>query len=129
MTDATDAAGVPLPTTCPSCGAVVRQSVPWCLQCYANLRPDPDPAPELDPDPDPSREPQVGPVPPSTAPADVDAVAERMLAELRMSEPRGSGWLARLPSSRGGRAAAVAGLIAVLGLVLVLVLTLVGHLV
>jgi hypothetical protein len=51
-----------------------------------------------------------------------------MLADLRASEPRSSGWLSRLPSSRGARAGAVAGLIGALVLVLVLVLTVLGHL-
>ncbi len=28
------------PSTCPSCGATVRADVPWCTQCYAELRPE-----------------------------------------------------------------------------------------
>ena len=60
------------------------------------------------------------------AAADVDAVAERMLAELRASQPTGGRWAA--PTSRAGRTAAIVGLLVALGLVFVLVLTVVGHL-
>jgi hypothetical protein len=112
----TDAPTADLPATCPSCGAVVRQSVPWCLQCYASLRPEP----EAEPGPEPGA--------PPTPRADVDAIAERMLAELRASQPRTAGWPARVPSSRAGRAGVVALCIGGLGLVLVLVLTVLGHL-
>lgn len=128
----TDASIADQPATCPSCGATVRQSVPWCLQCYASLRPQPEPEPDPDPEPEPNGEPGDVETPDEeaqpTSSADVAAIADRMLAELRASEPRPSGWLARAPSGRGGRAVVVAACIAVLALALVLVLTLLGHL-
>ena len=119
-----------LPATCPSCGAAVRQSVPWCLQCYASLRAEPERQPEPAPEPQPDAGERLpedgGPRPGSGAPVDVDAVAERMLAELRASRPADGRWA--LPTTRGGRTAAIVGLLVALGLVFVLALTVLGHL-
>ena len=118
-----------LPTTCPSCGAAVRQSVPWCLQCYASLRPEPEPEPQPEPEPEVQADAEAGAPAPGQRPpvdVDVDAIAERMLAELRANRPAESRWT--VPTSRGGRTAAVAGLLVALAVVFVLVLTVVGHL-
>jgi hypothetical protein len=131
------------PAACPSCGAAVRQDVPWCLQCYASLLPEPEQKPEQKPELEP--EPTPAPVavavgrdgaPPAPgeasavgvalAPGELDAVADRMLAELAAQRDPQPRWASRLPGSRGGRAAVLAGVIAAAVAVLVAIMSLVG---
>ena len=116
------------PAACPSCGAAVRHYVPWCLQCYASLEPE-RPQPERR-RPEPAQEPEGGPDEPpvTTTRADIDAIADRMLAELARDAPLVTGVLARLPESRSGRLGVAAGLVAAFGLVILLVMTVLGHL-
>ena len=101
------------PSTCPSCGATVRQDVPWCLQCYASLRPEPRPRRRpLHPRPGsrPRRPPSRGtasslPTSPRraraptaqdalAAAAEADRVADELLARLAY-EDRQVNWVAR----------------------------------
>lgn len=98
----------PRPVRCAHCGTRVRGDVPWCLGCYAPLDAGVPQAagaveaPPLRPTPDL--------VPHPARPDDVDTVATRMLAELAASRDEPA-WASRLPGTRGGRTALVAGLV------------------
>ncbi len=116
------------PASCPSCGATVRHDVPWCLQCYASLA-----APRLpvsdDRAPDdvaPAGVPRpAGAARPADA-AELDRIAERMLAELSTTSTALPSWWSRLPTTPAGKVAWVAGAIAVASVALVLVLAVLG---
>lgn len=120
------------PSACPVCNATVRHDVPWCLQCYASL----GPAPQVGPASAPSVEPRYrmdGAPPGGWAPsradaAEVERVAEQLLAELSASSRTLPSWWSRLPTSSGARAAWVVAAIATASLALVLVMALVGQL-
>ena len=112
--------------------AVARGDVPWCLVCYAPFAPEQPPDP--DPDPVPVQGPPAGPTQ-ATHPApaalpermpDVDALADRLLAELAATDARPP-WGRRLPQTRAGRAAWATGLLAGSSGVLLAVMSLVGH--
>jgi hypothetical protein len=124
-----------LPPNCPACGATVRGDVSWCTQCYAPLRRPPETVadvPERVADDSAPRAPawaeatgpdgvrttvQGGPA----SRADAERVAEQMLAQLSVERDELTGLTARLPSTKGGRAALVATVI-VLGTGVVLML-------
>ncbi|GAA4356334.1 hypothetical protein [Angustibacter luteus] len=137
------------PSTCPACGATVRQDVPWCLQCYASLHPEaaaPAAAPEqltpeqltpeqplghqsvagqvVDAQPDGEH---VAPTAQDAAAAAAEAnrVADELMARLAY-EDRQVNWVARLESFPGGRTGAIAAGIVGAGIVVLLVLTLIG---
>jgi len=139
------------PTRCPQCSTVVRGEVPWCLACYARLVPEPQskphPLPEPLPEPasEPASEPTAGPrsqvdggLHPDPGPdacpdrdrgavggPDVDALADRLLAELAASGQRPA-WSRWLPSTRAARAGLAAGLLAACCGLLLLAMWLVG---
>jgi len=139
------------PTRCPQCSTVVRGEVPWCLGCYARLLPEPqhEPHPEPDPEPKPGAEPTPeataaprceidGDLRPGSDPdasldrdrdvaggPDVEALAERLLAELAASAQRPA-WSRRLPSTRAARAGLAAGLLAACCGLLLLAMSLAG---
>ena len=139
-----------LPTACPSCGATVRTAVAWCGLCYAALVPAPAPAaqvvlveavlerlPEQAPrrgrhSRDEDRErvtADVGADVDTVVPAsdaDVDLVADRLLAELAATRDPQPAWMQRLPSSTGGRVALIGGAVAVGTLLLVAAMSLIG---
>jgi hypothetical protein len=129
----------PRPTRCPQCSAVVRGDVPWCVACYAPLASQPDAGPAAEPEAGPAAEPDAGPpaqpeaghepdvvtAGATEAAPDVDALADRLLAELAATGHRPA-WSRRLPSTRAGRAALVAGLLAACSAVLLLTMSLVG---
>ena len=126
--DTHPAPDAPRPARCPQCSAVARGDVPWCLVCYAPF------APEQPPGPVPRPGPPAGPTP-ATHPApaalperipDVDALADRLLAELAATDARPA-WGRRLPQTRAGRAAWATGLLAGGSGVLLAVMSLVGH--
>ena len=55
-------AGLGAAGRCPQCAGAVRPEAPWCTQCWADLRPAPEPVAAVQPaTPDPS-EPSDGPV-------------------------------------------------------------------
>src|SRR5690242_5047184 len=88
-----------MPQTCPSCGATVRNDVPWCLQCYADLRPKPEPVPPPV-DPVPARQDEDGGsqgaavVPPAQAvdPAQAERLADELVAQLAREDSKMPGW-------------------------------------
>ncbi|PPK95286.1 hypothetical protein CLV92_106107 [Kineococcus xinjiangensis] len=139
----------PDPVRCPSCSARVRPRQEWCSLCHAALRPEPAvaPVPSAAPPAAGPAEP-VGSAPGDPAPTafpagaegeqldlfadgpgaggerpDVDAVAERLLAELAASTSR------PVAASRGRQALMAAGGAAALTALILLVLTIVGLLV
>ncbi len=127
--------GSELPSACPSCGATVRTAVPWCLQCYAPLRPtssQPQPAPEEPPAAveQPLAEPAQPSVPGAqdarSPAADVERLTDQLFAELATSSKVLPSWWSRLPTTSTGRTLWVAGAIAGAGLALVLVMTVLG---
>jgi hypothetical protein len=107
------------PTTCPRCGAAVRHDVPWCLQCYANLRPpvEPETPAGSTPAPGSAR---------SADPGEIDAIAARMLAELSTTSRSLPSWWSRVPTTPAAKALWIGGGVAVVGLVIVLLLAVVG---
>ena len=139
-----------LPTACPSCGAAVRTAVAWCGLCYAPLLPVPtSAAPVAVVEPITARVPEPAPrrgrhsrdedhervvaddgadvdtaAPPLDA--DVDLVADRLLAELAATRDPQPAWMQRLPSSTGGRVALIGGAVAVGTLVLVAAMSVIG---
>ena len=122
--DTQPAPDAPRPARCPQCSAVARGDVPWCLVCYAPFTPEKVPVPG----PPAGPAPVTGPAPaaqPDPAP-DVDALADRLLAELAATDARPA-WGRRLPQTRAGRAAWATGLLAGSSGVLLAVMSLVGH--
>lgn len=130
-----------LPEVCPSCGASVRSDVPWCTQCYASLRPPPDAESEPEPrtssagDPgaeatresgDPADDTLAGSR--ATDPAEVERVAEQMLAQLAVDRDEVRGLASRLPDTPGARALLIALVILGVTAVIVLLMFLVGSL-
>jgi hypothetical protein len=118
------------PSTCPSCGATVRQDVPWCLQCYASLQPESPVAQPSAGEQPVADEPTGAPAAPTaqdalTAAAEADRVADELLARLAY-EDRQVNWVARLEQFPGGRTGAIAAGIVVAGLVVLVALTLLG---
>jgi hypothetical protein len=116
--DGGQSTGEQLPAACPACGAGVRGDVTWCLRCYANLRPDPPSRPgSVDlpgPGPgsasassdqhadDPQGQPGTGRAPRAALESEqVDALADRMLAELAASAADRPAWLGRAPRTPG----------------------------
>jgi hypothetical protein len=135
-----------LPSACPSCGAAVRGDVSWCTQCYAPLReeqkPTREPTGDVGPtdlgptvvDPGPtaagagSRPEAVRETPPATStsgrtadPAEVERLAEQMLAKLATERDDVHGLASRVPRTAGARALLVT-LVIVVGSALVLLL-------
>ena len=112
-----------LPAVCPACGATVRADVSWCTQCYAPLRPT---------EGDPEQRPEV-PVPTRTAdpanpadPAEVERLADQMLASLAAERDDLPGLASRLPTTPLARAALVTGVIAGGAALLVLLMFVLG---
>jgi hypothetical protein len=132
------------PRTCPSCGATVLNDVPWCLQCYADLRPAPSPParprpqePSLAADAHAGDEPADAPdsagapdaVGAPGAPLrreDAERLADELVAQLARQDGRTPDWQSRLPSTSTGKALAVLGLAVGAGLLVLLGLTLLG---
>ena len=123
---------------CPRCSAHVRAGSDWCTLCYADLRPappepiTPEPAPGQDQPAEPALEPGELTEPPparrgkharkdpahdggrvtavSTPVAEVNALADQLLAELAASEAKNPlGALAGALDSKGKRLALVLG--------------------
>ena len=103
---------------CPSCGAAVVTGVSWCSLCFASLLPL---APEAEPTPPAAERPEAG-----LAASEVDAIADRMLAELAATHDPGAGWTARLPQTGGGKAGFIVGAVVVGALLLVALMTVLG---
>jgi hypothetical protein len=110
----------------------VRADVPWCTQCYAPLRPERAAAPQGATDVEPASttvdvgDPDSAGVGDAThsqaspnASAEVERLAEQMLAELAAQRDDVHGLASRLPSTSAGRAALVA-VVALVGTALVL---------
>jgi len=130
-----------LPPACPSCGAAVRGDVSWCTQCYTPLREGQEPTCEPTGDVGPtvvepgstaidagSRAEAVRESPPATAvsgrtadPAEVERLAEQMLAKLAVERDDVHGLASRVPRTAGARALLVT-LVIVVGSALVLLL-------
>jgi hypothetical protein len=133
-----------MPQTCPSCGATVRNDVPWCLQCYADLRPKAAPAPAPEPaSPHAPRhaqpvadggaldEPEPAGGTPALAvdPAQAERLANELVAQLAREDSKMPGWQSRLPTSSSGKAMVAAGAVVLAGVVVLVALTLLGMLV
>ena len=103
---------------CPSCGAVAHATVSWCTLCFASLTP---------PAPTPAFEPPAQDGPEAGAPtSDVDAIADRMLAELAATGEPTPVWTARLPRTGGAKAGVIVGGVVIGSLLLVSLMTVVG---
>jgi hypothetical protein len=115
-----------LPATCPSCGATVRADVSWCTQCYAPLRASQEPG---DPQPEhPAADASTADAASATTRpgrtadrAEVDRLAEQMLAQLAAERDDLPGLASRMPRTPGARAVLVT-LVIVGGVALVLLL-------
>ena len=100
---------------CPSCGAAVLTAVSWCTLCFASLIPAPVPEPQA------TRHPVA-----SATASDVEAIADRLLAELAATRAPDTGWTARLPRSGGAKAGLIVGGAVIGSTLLVLLMALVG---
>jgi hypothetical protein len=120
-----------LPPACPSCGAAVRGDVSWCTQCYAPLREparppagdvgataaDAGPPPEALHDTEPTAARSGG----TADPAEVERLAEQMLAKLAVERDDVHGLASRVPRTAGARALLVT-LVIVVGSAIILLL-------
>ena len=106
---------------CPSCGAAVLTAVSWCTLCFASLVPAPVPTPTPAPEPQATRHPVA-----SATASDVEAIADRLLAELAATRAPDTGWMARLPRSGGAKAGLIVGGAVIGSTLLVLLMALVG---
>lgn len=118
------------PAACPSCGATVRADVSWCGLCYASLRPEVS-ADEPAAQPTSVADPAAGAaafdvVSSKVAGPDVEAIADRLLAELAASRDPAPSWVGRLPRSAAGKAGLIAAGAVIGALVLVAVMSLLG---
>src|SRR4051794_24011632 len=113
------------PTRCPQCSAIARGDVAWCLVCYAPFAAEQVPDPGRHPDA--ARAPQAPPAAIPRSRQDVDAVADRLLAELAATGRRAP-WPPWLPVTRGGRAVLATGLLAGSSGALLAVMSVLGHL-
>jgi hypothetical protein len=110
----------------------VRSDVPWCTQCYAALKPKEPEEPLARQAPAQVADGREGDEPArqgahrTTDPAQVERMAEQMLAELAATRDEVRGMASRLPSSRGARAALVAVVIVGVTAVIVLLMFVLG---
>lgn len=123
------------PETCPSCGATVRNDVPWCLQCYADLRAQPEPEPLAQSQPVPSdaasaaSQASAGTGAAALDPAEAERLADELVAKLARQDREVPSWQGMLPTSSSGKALVAIGAVLVAGVVVLLALTLLGMLV
>lgn len=113
------------PATCPSCGATVRTDVSWCGLCYAALGPEVS-ADEPAAPPTSVADPAAGAASSEGSAPDVEAIADRLLAELAASRDPAPSWVGRLPQSAAGKAGLIAAGAVIGALVLVAAMSLLG---